>query len=113
VIVPDNGSSTLMIINPSGSNSVSPAKSPTWQPGRADHSGAELLDLRNRYLVCFTRPVSAEELLTAQVDGAVLARYSQIPYEVPHCGSSSVSAPRPFRTPQPPASAGVLVRPAR
>jgi hypothetical protein len=36
------------------------------------------------------------------------------PGGVPHCGSSSVCAlPGPFRTPQPPASAGGLVRPER
>jgi hypothetical protein len=29
MIGPDNGSSTLVIINPSGSDSASPAKSPT------------------------------------------------------------------------------------
>jgi hypothetical protein len=33
VIGPDNGSNTLVIINPSGSNSASPAKSPTWATG--------------------------------------------------------------------------------
>ena len=33
MIGPDNGSSTLVIINPSGSNSASPAKSPARATG--------------------------------------------------------------------------------